>query len=50
MAQRKTIQTNVNKICHSINSSRPFIFNLGHGLMPDIPIDAVQCVIDTIPK
>jgi uroporphyrinogen decarboxylase len=35
-------------ICSSIRSSRPFIFNLGHGLMPDIPIDSVQCVIDTI--
>jgi uroporphyrinogen decarboxylase len=25
-----------------------YIFNLGHGLMPDIPPDAVKCVVDTI--
>ncbi|MEK9727183.1 MAG: uroporphyrinogen decarboxylase [Candidatus Margulisiibacteriota bacterium] len=38
----------VKDICQSVTSGRPFIFNLGHGLMPDIPIDSVQNVIDTV--
>ena len=42
------IEEKVNGICNSIKSNRPFIFNLGHGLMPDIPIDSVQCVINSI--
>ena len=42
------IEKRVKGICNSIVSGRPFIFNLGHGLMPDIPIESVQCVIDTI--
>ena len=42
------IQQRVLDICNGISKERPFIFNLGHGLMPDIPIDSVQCVIDTV--
>jgi uroporphyrinogen decarboxylase len=42
------IQKRVKNICKSIPKTRPFIFNLGHGLMPDIPIESVQCVIDTV--
>ena len=42
------IEKRVKGICNSIVSDRPFIFNLGHGLMPDIPIESVQCVIDTV--
>lgn len=44
----KTIEKKVTEICDSLSSSRSFIFNLGHGLMPDIPIESVQCVIDTV--
>ncbi len=42
------IKEKATTICNAIQSDRPFIFNLGHGLMPDIPIDSVQCVIDTV--
>ena len=45
---KKAIEDRVKTICTSIKTDRPFIFNLGHGLMPDIPIDSVQTVIDTI--
>ena len=44
----QAIKNAVTTICNSIQSDRPFIFNLGHGLMPDIPVDAVQTVIDTV--
>ena len=43
-----TIAARVRDICASVPTNRPFIFNLGHGLMPDIPIEAVQCVVDTV--
>ena len=42
------IQARVNAICSAIQSNRPFIFNLGHGLMPDIPIEAVEWVIEAV--
>ena len=45
---KKAIEDRVKTICTSIKTGRPFVFNLGHGLMPDIPIDSVQTVIDTI--
>ena len=45
---KQSIEDRVKTICTSIKTDRPFIFNLGHGLMPDIPIDSVQTVIDTI--
>mgnify|MGYP001222253896 CR=1 FL=1 len=47
-APHDVIQKKVTAICKSVSADRPFIFNLGHGLMPDIPIDAVQCVVDTV--
>jgi uroporphyrinogen decarboxylase len=45
---KDVIQKKVHCICNAIQSGRPFVFNLGHGLMPDIPIDAVQWVIDAV--
>lgn len=45
---KDVIQQKVHRICNAIQSGRPFIFNLGHGLMPDIPIDAVQWAIDAV--
>jgi len=42
------IQSRVQAICSAIQSGRPFIFNLGHGLMPDIPISAVEWVIEAV--
>ena len=47
-ADQTTIDQKVQSICNSVSRNRPFIFNFGHGLMPDIPIESVQCVIDTI--
>ena len=41
------IKSKVKQICNSVKN-RPFIFNLGHGLMPDIPIKSVQMVLDEI--
>ena len=45
---KQVIVDRVTAICTSIKTQRPFIFNLGHGLMPDIPVDAVQWVVDAV--
>ena len=45
---KDVIQKNVSHIYNSVKSGRPFIFNLGHGLMPDIPIASIHYVIDAI--
>ena len=47
---KQLVVERVEAICRSVKSQRPFIFNLGHGLMPDIPIDAVGWVVDTVRK
>ncbi len=47
-AEKEIIVERVSKICNGIRPERKFIFNLGHGLMPDIPIQSVQSVVDTI--
>lgn len=45
---KEHVQNKVIDICKGIQSGRPFIFNLGHGIMPDIPIEAVQWAIDAV--
>jgi uroporphyrinogen decarboxylase len=43
-----TIEHAVKTVCQSVPKDRSHIFNLGHGLMPDIPIESIQCVVDTV--
>jgi uroporphyrinogen decarboxylase len=43
---KEVIQNRVSAICSSL--SRPFIFNLGHGIMPDIPVDAVSWAVEAV--
>ena len=33
-----------------IFKERPFIFNLGHGVLPQTPINNIQTVIDVIKR
>jgi uroporphyrinogen decarboxylase len=47
-SSKDVIQKNVLQICNSVSPDRPFVFNLGHGLMPDIPIDSIHYVLDAI--
>lgn len=47
-APASVIEEKVRRVCQSISKDRAFIFNLGHGLMPDSPIESVETVIQTI--
>ena len=41
---RKTTQ----QLLHSMQGDRGFIVNLGHGIKPGTPMDAVRCLVDTV--
>lgn len=43
----KTIEREVKTILHAFNS-HPFIFNLGHGMLPPTPIEHVEAMIHAI--
>lgn len=47
-SSKEVIQKNVLRIRDSVSIERPFVFNLGHGLMPDIPIDSIHYVLDAL--
>jgi uroporphyrinogen decarboxylase len=42
------IQKEVKKILDSMKNDPGFIFNLGHGIFPDISCDAVQVLVETV--
>ena len=45
----KKLETETMKILNKF-SSKPFIFNLSHGIMPDTPIRNVKKLVDIIRK
>lgn len=47
-APPKTIEDETNKILKSIEGDPGFIFNLGHGILPETPPENVHILIDTI--
>jgi len=49
-AKRNTIRNEVIELLKSYGTGHRHIFNLGHGIFPDIPLDAVQVLIDTVKK
>ncbi|MBL0691378.1 MAG: uroporphyrinogen decarboxylase [SAR324 cluster bacterium] len=42
------VRDEVNKILNSIGDYRRFVFNLGHGIYQDTPLDNVAMLIDTV--
>ena len=46
-APAETLVTEVHRILKSADG-RPHIFNLGHGLLPDIPCDNVRVLVDAV--
>jgi len=42
------IKAEVNRLLTSMKGDPGFIFNLGHGVMPDVSIAAVRTVVDTV--
>ena len=47
-ADKKVIKERIHKLFDRMRGAEGFIFNLGHGIMPDIPFDNVKFAIDTV--
>lgn len=45
---KKALVDEVKKILHSMEADAGFIFNLGHGILPDVPYENVRALIETI--
>ena len=48
LAPDDVIRKEVCKVLESYGQGNGHIFNLGHGITPDIPLEAVQTVVDTV--
>ena len=46
-AQQETIESEVQKTLADV-AGRPHIFNLGHGLQPDMPYENVRFLVDAV--
>jgi uroporphyrinogen decarboxylase len=44
----KTVRAEARRIINEVNGRPGFIFNLGHGILPDTPYDNVRVLIDTV--
>ncbi len=47
-ADKKVIKERIYRLFDSMKDSPGYIFNLGHGIMPDIPFDNVKFAVETI--
>jgi uroporphyrinogen decarboxylase len=47
-ADKKVIRDRIIRLFDSMKGKGGYIFNLGHGIMPDIPFDHVKFAVDTI--
>ena len=48
LSPNEVIREEVYKILESYGEGNRHIFNLGHGITPDISLEAVQTVVDTV--
>ena len=48
LAPNDVIRQEVCKVLESYGEGNGHIFNLGHGITPDIPLEAVQTLVDTV--
>lgn len=46
-ADKKVIKDKIHQLFERMRGEKGFIFNLGHGIMPDIPFDNVKFAIET---
>ncbi len=47
-ADKPVIKAHIHKLFERMRGENGFIFNLGHGIMPDIPFDNVKYAIDVV--
>lgn len=47
-ADKKVIKERIYRLFDSMRDEKGYIFNLGHGIMPDIPFDNVKYAVDMI--
>jgi len=47
-ADKKVIKDRIHKLFDRMKGEKGFIFNLGHGIMPDIPFDNVKYAVEVI--
>lgn len=47
-AEIPTIRHEVKRLLHAMKNDRGYIFNLGHGIHPDTPLDAVKALVECI--
>ncbi len=47
-ADKKVIKERIHRLFDRMREEKGFIFNLGHGIMPDIPFDNVKYAVDII--
>jgi uroporphyrinogen decarboxylase len=47
-ADKKVIKERIYRLFNRMKGESGFIFNLGHGIMPDIPFDNVKYAVDII--
>lgn len=47
-AEKQVIKDRIHKLFERMRDENGFIFNLGHGIMPDIPFDHVKYAIDVV--
>lgn len=47
-APLSTVKKEVNSLLKSMHNDPGYIFNLGHGISPDMPCDAVKVLVDTV--
>jgi uroporphyrinogen decarboxylase len=48
LASQETVVAETHRILHEMKGVNRFVFNLGHGVLPSTPVDAVQAVVDTV--
>jgi uroporphyrinogen decarboxylase len=47
-APRKLLKKEINQLLKSMHGDPGYIFNLGHGIHPDISVDAVKTLVETV--
>ena len=47
-APKEIIQKEVRRILKGMHGDPGFIFNLGHGILPDVPVESVRTLVETV--